>query len=135
RSMDTLADGADTVLCTVALSKPEDLTVGWHTVTFTIGTTIGTEVQLPGLGKPEDLADYFLLGVLDPANTIVESDSDPLNEDNTAVLVGAYKNSSDVVYFQGGQAADCLTLTYSSTSSTFTTSPLTFRVVPMLTHS
>src|SRR5439155_12837438 len=38
RSTDSVADGADTVLSTVTISNVADLTVGLHTLNFTIGS-------------------------------------------------------------------------------------------------
>ena len=112
QSADGLADGADTVLSTVMISNAADLTVGTHTVNF----TIGSQVLLPGAGKTEAASDYFLLAVADPTNAITEADSDPLNEDNTVPFVGAYATST-TIYLHGGAAADTVTLTYPTSSS------------------
>lgn len=112
RSVDALADGADTILSTVTISAPADLTVGTHSLSF----TIGSQVLLPGVGTTESSDDYFIIAVADPANVIAEADSDSLNEDNTAVFVGAYATST-TVFYHGGADSDQATLTYPASSS------------------
>ena len=112
RSDDTLANAGDTTLSTVTISNAADLTVGSHSLNF----TIGSQVLLPGAGAAESSSDYFILAVADPANAIAESDADPLNEDNTAVFVGAYATSKTIA-LHGGSTADTITLTYPSLSS------------------
>ncbi len=52
----------------------------------------------------------------DPTNVVSESDSDPLNEDNVAVFVGAYATSTTILV-PGGSAADSVTLTYPAAST------------------
>ncbi len=112
QSTDNLADAADTVLSNVTISNVADLAVGSHTLNF----TIGSQVLLPGSGKPEVATDYFLLAVADPANTIAESDNHPLNEDNTVPFVGAYATTT-TIHLHGGSMADTVTLTYPATTS------------------
>ncbi len=112
QSTDTQADGTDTILSTVQITNAADLTVASHTLTF----TIGTQVLLPGVGKPEVGSDYYILAVADPTNTISESDSDPLNEDNTVAFAGAYATGT-TIHLHGGSAADAVTLTYPSAIS------------------
>ena len=115
QSADLLADATDTVLSTVSISNPADLTPGTHTVSF----TIGTQVLLPGAGKTEPTGDYFILAVLDPADSIPEVDAS-LNEDNTKPLVGVYATSTGI-YAQGGPGVDAITVTYpSATTGNFT---------------
>ena len=117
RSVDTLADGADVVLSTVSISNAADLTVGTHTVNFTIGTTIGSQVQLPGVGTLAEVAtDYFILAVADPLDSIAEIDNAPLNEDNTVAFVGAY-GTTTTKFLHGGANNDAVTLTYPATTS------------------
>ncbi len=116
RSTDALADASDTILSKVSITNPNDLTIGQHTKTFTIGTTVGVQVQLPGAGASEVASDYFILAVADPNNSVAETDADPLNEDNTAAFVGAYATSS-TIYLHGGPSADTATLTYPATTS------------------
>ena len=96
------------VLSTVTINNAADLTVGSHTLTF----TIGSQVLLPGVGTTDATSDYFILAVADPTNAIAETDIDPLNEDNTAALVGAYVTSTGMIHLHGGAAADTVTLTY-----------------------
>ena len=112
RSTDMMADGADTVLSTVTISDVADLTVGSHSVNF----TIGSQVLLPGAGVAESSNDYFILAVADPNNVVSETDSDPLNEDNTVAFVGAYATSTTIL-LHGGLAANTVTLTYPATAS------------------
>lgn len=112
QSTDDVADGADAVLSTVTISDPADLTVGTHTLSF----KIGTQVLLPGAGKPEVATDYFLLAVADPTDAITEPDGDPLNEDNTKPFMGAYATSTGIQAHTGSQS-DTVTLTYPSTTT------------------
>ncbi len=116
QSTDTLADGADLILSNVTISNPAELAIGSHTVTLTIGTVAG-QVKLPGAGATETTSDYFILAVADPINTIVEADSDPLNEDNTAPFVGAYATTTTTILAHGGTANDVVTLTYPNLST------------------
>lgn len=112
RSSDAFADSADTLLSTVTIGNAADLTVGVHTLNF----TIGSQVLLPGLGASEVTDDYRILVVADPSNAIPELDANPLNEDNAVAFVGAY-SSSGAIYVHGGNANDTITLTYPSASS------------------
>lgn len=112
QSTDTLADGADTVLSTVAISNVADLAVGSHSVNF----TIGSQVLLPGAGVAENANDYFILAVAGPNNVVSETDSDPLNEDNTVAFVGAYATSTSI-FLHGGLASDTVSLIYPATAS------------------
>ncbi|MCX7420292.1 MAG: GEVED domain-containing protein [Planctomycetia bacterium] len=115
QSIDTAFDVGDTLLSNVTISNAADLTVGSHTLTFTIGTAAG-QVKLPGAGATEPTTDYFILAVADPTNAITEADTDPLNEDNTVAFVGAYATTTTILV-QGGAAADVVTVTYPSTTS------------------
>ncbi len=112
QSTDSVADSADTVFSTVTITNASDLTIGSHTLNF----TIGSQVLLPGAGAAEIASDYLILGVADLNNVISETDSDPLNEDNTVSFVGAYAGSTTIL-LHGGSAADIVTLTYPSTIS------------------
>ena len=47
----------------------------------------------------------------DPTDMVFESDSDPLNDDNVAVFVGAYATTTTILV-HGGSAADSVTVTY-----------------------
>ncbi len=115
QSNDTAFDVGDTLLSNVTISSAADLTVGSHTKTFTIGTAAG-QVKLPGAGATEPTTDYFILAVADPTNAIMESDANPLNEDNTVAFVGAYATTTTILV-QGGAANDLVTVTYPSTTS------------------
>ncbi len=115
QSNDTAFDVGDTLLSNVTISNAADLSVGSHTLMYTIGTAAG-QVKLPGAGATEPTTDYFILAVADPTNAITESDADPLNEDNTVAFVGAYATTTTVLV-QGGAANDAVTVTYPSTTS------------------
>ena len=112
RSTDALAGTSDTILSNVTISNAADLTVGAHTLNL----TIGSQVLLPGAGAAEIASDYFILAVADPNNAVIEVDKNPLHEDNTVALVGAYATSS-TIHLHGGPLADTVTLTYPSTTS------------------
>lgn len=115
QSNDTAFDVGDTLLSNVTISNAADLSVGSHTLTFTIGTAAG-QVKLPGAGATEATTDYFILAVADPTNAITEADANPLNEDNTVPFVGAYATTTTILV-QGGTADDTVTVTYPSTTS------------------
>lgn len=128
KSTDALANlgvGGDTALgSAITLSGPADRSVGLHTIQLTIGTVadVGTRgaIPLPGVSAAEtDLTDYHILVVADPANTINEVDADPLNEDNTQALVGAYRPTATAtqIFVQGGAAADTISVNYPATTS------------------
>jgi surface-anchored protein len=89
RSLDGVPSSDDPVLATLAISDPADLTAGAHSKTFEIGSGTGL-VRLPGFGAQEISADYRILAVADFADAIAEDDADPVSEDNSAVLSGAY---------------------------------------------
>ena len=121
KSDNRLFDPLDIPLSTVTISNAADLTVGVHSLVFTIGT--GNQVQLPGAGAvglgAETNLDYFILAVADCMDQIQETDLDPFNEDNTGVFIGAYRgdpiNSSSPaakIYLHGGALADSVVLTY-----------------------
>ena len=99
-------------MSTISISHAADLTVGAHSVTF----SIGSQVLLPGAGLAESNDDYCLLVVADPSNTIRESDQDPLSEDNTLPFGGVYTGGS-TIYVHGGSLNDAVTLTYPSSTS------------------
>ncbi|MCY2968767.1 MAG: M36 family metallopeptidase [Planctomycetota bacterium] len=97
--------GGDVSLYSLALSASADLSVGTHTKTLTIGTTTGL-VKLPGAGLTDPTDDYFLLAVADPANVLFE---DGFNDNNTAVVTGAYHLSSGLLMVQGTAGSDIFT--------------------------
>src|SRR6185295_1641889 len=59
RSTDLLSSSDDVVLSTLLTNATADLSLGLHTLNF----TIGSQVLLPGAGKPEVDTDYFILAV------------------------------------------------------------------------
>ncbi len=97
--------GGDVSLYSLALSAPADLSVGTHTKTLTIGTTSGL-VKLPGAGLSDPTGDYFLLAVADPTNVLFE---DGFNDNNTAVVTGAYHLASGLLMVQGTAGSDIFT--------------------------
>lgn len=117
RSSDAIF-GGDTLLSTVTISSPADLTIGTHTKTFTIGGGVG-QIALPGAGSAEVDQDYFLLAVADP-NKLV---STPVNSNNVARFSGVYHTTSGRIYVQGTAGADNVTVFgYTSVTLNGTTS-------------
>jgi Ca2+-binding RTX toxin-like protein len=106
RSDDGVFDAADELLSSVAISDPADLAVGTHVRALAIGPT--GHVVLPGAGADETAADYRILAVADPLNAVAEDDADPLNEDNTVALVGAYHPVGGDVFVHGTAQADTI---------------------------
>jgi flagellar hook-associated protein FlgK len=78
--------GGDSLLNTISIGDANNLSVGTHTIIYTIGGAVG-QVALPGAGLADTEADYYLLAVADHLNTVSEDDLDPFNEDNTIVFV------------------------------------------------
>ncbi|MEX2558280.1 MAG: S8 family peptidase, partial [Pirellulales bacterium] len=117
--------GSDAYLGDVLVDHPADLSVGVHTVSIPIGGGAG-QVPLPGAGLVDSGGDYYLLAVLDHLDEVVETDAEAFNEDNTAVLTGAYL-ADTTVYAHGSAANDSITvaagLTLSINSDTFAYSP------------
>jgi Ca2+-binding RTX toxin-like protein len=99
-STDSLYDGGDSLLSTAVVNNPADLTVGVHVVTF----DLGVDADLVSDAN-ESNNDYFVLAVADVTDVVAEEDSDPHNEDNTAVFHGAYKYSGATNVFVHGTAA------------------------------
>jgi uncharacterized protein (DUF2141 family) len=130
RSADAIVDATDTVLSTLTVSNAADLSIGQHTLNY----TIGTQVLLPGAGATEVVDDYCILAVADPLNTIAENDLDPLNEDNAVAFVGAYASASKI-YVQGGSANDMITVMYPSTTSGSVTLTLTGSLTTTYTYA
>ncbi|MBL8818743.1 MAG: right-handed parallel beta-helix repeat-containing protein [Planctomyces sp.] len=97
KSADLVVEPADELLETITISDPALRTVGSHTIQLTIGSAVG-QVSLPGTDTPDDESEYELLVVINRSNTVIESDSDLL-EDNVARLTGLYQiNSAVFVY-------------------------------------
>ena len=119
KSADRFADlSGDLVLSDLAIKNNADLTVGSHTLMFTIGVTVGSQVQLPGaiLTQVDTTVDYYLLATMDPTDLVKEVDANSLNEDNTAVIAGAYVTPK-AIYVHGGEAGDTVQLSYPSTAT------------------
>jgi surface-anchored protein len=129
RSADTSYQSAsDTLLDTVTISDPADLTVGTHVKNFTIGSGAG-EVALPGAGAATADGDYHILTVADPTDALAEVDgNNPLNEDNTKVFSGVYHATAGDVFVHGTTGNDTvsvssgatLDVTYNSTTYNYT---------------
>ena len=101
--------GGDTLLTTVTISEPADLTVGTHVKTWVIGSG-GGEVPLPGAGAAEVDSDYFLLFVADPADAVVESDPGGIHEDNVTAFSGLYHAANGLVLVHGGSGVDTVSV-------------------------
>jgi Ca2+-binding RTX toxin-like protein len=99
-STDTLYDGGDSLLSSVAINAPADLAVGTHTLTYTLGVDADLVTD-----ANESNGDYHLLAVADVAGSVDETDDDPHNEDNTAVFHGAYNYPGATRVFVHGTAA------------------------------
>lgn len=129
RSTDTLF-GGDTLLDTVTINAPADLTTGVHVKTYTIGGG-ANQVALPGAGAAEVAGDYSLLAVADPLNLVTENDADAFNEDNTAPFVGVYKQATGDAFVFGRSVADTITVggniqvTLNGVTYTYTASKVT----------
>ena len=104
-SSDSAFDTSDSLLSTVTISDPNDLSLGIHTKTFTIGSGAG-QIALPGAGVAELNQDYSLLAVADPTDAV----SEPNSNNNVAVFSGAYHASHAAVYVQGTTTADSITV-------------------------
>jgi hypothetical protein len=107
---DLLRIGPDTIDGTHMILANEDpsraLEPGDHTLWIDVS---GTAVEDDGLAYD---AVKVVLGVLDPGNLVVESDADPLNEDNTAAFRGIYKGADDrAVVRTGVGSTDEVTIT------------------------
>ena len=108
RSADT-SYGSDTVVDTIGVTLPADLTVGVHAKTYTLGAGAG-QVALPGAGVSEVNDDYYLLVVADAADAIVEDDTHATNEDNTLAFSGVYHAPAAEIMIQGRDVADTITI-------------------------
>lgn len=103
----------DTLLTSLTISNPTDLVIGTHTLNYTIGS-LANQVKLPGAGFAEDMSDYSLNVILDPANEFPELDAHPFNEDNSLTFSATYVGSK-TLYVNLGAADDVVTMTYPST--------------------
>ena len=87
-STDTVFSRDDDFLGAVVISDPSNLSVGTHTVTFDLGNRTG-QAPLPSFGQSQSV-DYNMLAVADPLRIYRESDSQPLDANNTVVVQGIY---------------------------------------------
>ncbi|MCU0872672.1 MAG: hypothetical protein MUE50_10045, partial [Pirellulaceae bacterium] len=124
-STDPVLDAGDTQIDTATIGDPADRTVGVHTKIFTIGTGAG-EIALPGAGVAETDGEYFILVVADPGDLIAEADADPIQEDNTASLVGVYHPPGGDVFVHGTQDADQIAVSSGSLQLVVNGIPLTY---------
>ncbi|MFN0054148.1 MAG: beta strand repeat-containing protein, partial [Planctomycetales bacterium] len=125
--------GGDTLLATVTISAAGDLSVGTHSISFTIGGGVG-QIALPGAGVADSNADHYLLGVADPTNAILEGDGST-EATNVGILTGVYRVGAGPVMVQGGSAADQVSvggansLTYNGITYTYAAGSVTgFRI-------
>jgi Ca2+-binding RTX toxin-like protein len=131
RSSDSLA-GGDVAVDTITITDSAQLSAGSHTVVLALGSA-ATQIALPGAGVADVDDDYSLLAILDPSNTIVESDSDPLNEDNTRRITGHYNVAGDALYYFGSDEADSISLTVSGSNLRLRQGSLTLATFPTST--
>lgn len=103
RSSDAVLGAGDVMLGTVSVNGLAARTVGVHNRGLTIG--LGG-VTLPGAGKAEVEADYFLLAVADSFNVVAET----RESDNSAVLTGAYHVAGGDVYVHGQAGIDTVVI-------------------------
>ncbi len=114
QSVDGLFGAGDVTLGSITLTNPADRTVGSHTLQLPIGTAAG-QIALPGASTADSDEDYRILVVADPTNAVVEADVDPLNEDNTQPLSGAYL-AGGTLFGLGREVADSMLITKTSTA-------------------
>ncbi|MFP6766209.1 MAG: PKD domain-containing protein, partial [Planctomycetaceae bacterium] len=126
----------DSLLDTITLTAPADLTIGTHMLTVNLGAA-AADLSLPGSGLPGTDEDHYLLVVADPDDLILEDDADPFDEDNTAVMTGTHHlpggelvvhtdSGADVISFSGNM------LTVNGAMQTI--DPMDAPVVRVLTH-
>ncbi|MHB8955837.1 MAG: PQQ-dependent sugar dehydrogenase [Pirellulaceae bacterium] len=120
RSANSSYDTNDVTLDTVTISAAQDLSVGQHTVNFTIGSAAG-QVALPGAGALESNEEYHILAVADPANLVSESSE----TNNLALFNGGYHLPHSKAYFHGTAANDAIAVsgskvTFNGTAYTYT---------------
>lgn len=109
RSTDSVPDIADTIVSTLALTESDDLQPGVHVRSLTIGGD-ADELPLPGFGAADSSIDYVLFAVADLADLLDEGDADPLLEDNSAPVVGAYHDPGGDLMIFGGTGDDQVVL-------------------------
>ncbi|MCY2962322.1 MAG: M10 family metallopeptidase C-terminal domain-containing protein [Planctomycetota bacterium] len=114
KSADTLYGAGDVTLGSITLTNPSDRTIGSHTLQLPIGTLAG-QIALPGTLAADGDDDYRILVVADPTNAVVEADLDPLNEDNTQSLSGAYL-AGGTLFGLGREVADSLLISKTTTT-------------------
>ncbi len=106
-SVDAVFNAGDRLLQMVAITEPSLLTMGTHTLTL----QIGTQLALPGRGRPTLTSQGQILAVFDPRNLIAEDDAHPFREDNTGWLRGAYGTVARQLFVFGTQGDDNVVLT------------------------
>lgn len=95
----------DPILASFNLSAVEDLSVGVHTKTFSVGTGPG-QLPLPGAGTQLPSGDFRILAVADAADSILEDDSSSIEEDNIVAFTGAYHLPGGPVFVHGTAKSD-----------------------------
>jgi Ca2+-binding RTX toxin-like protein len=102
----------DVALGTVKVTDAADLTAGDHTIT----RTIGTDVNLPGVGTAEIEDDYYILAVANPTGAAPDTNKN----DNTAVFSGDYHAAGGDVFVHGTAGDDTFTISPNGVSLSVT---------------
>jgi len=124
-SADPFLGLGDTLIGSASIDQPADLSAGSHTKVYVLGAGPG-EIALPGAGREETDDEYYVLVVADSEDLVEETDADPIQEDNTASLVGAYHTPGGDVFVHGTQDADQIAVSSGSLQIVVNGVPLTY---------
>lgn len=100
RSTDSIL-GGDTLLRSISITAPADLTPGLHTKTIALGGAT-SQLPLPGINSNDAAGDYYLLAAADLVDAAMA--------DNLAPISGVYHAPTRDVLVQGGAASDSLAI-------------------------
>ena len=113
QSADEVPGVGDTLLATIAITSPSELTPGVHRLVRDVGGQAGS-IPIPGMGLAAANFSHSLLFVADRANLIGERDINTLLEDNTATLSGVLSNGSGTILVYGTGLSDDISITEGS---------------------
>ncbi|MEQ1826770.1 MAG: hypothetical protein ABL921_12525, partial [Pirellula sp.] len=99
RSSDSVF-GGDSLLGSVTLNSPQDLTVGIHVKNLTLGSGAG-KIPLPGAGVAEAAENYSILAVANPTLASLAS---------SAVFAGVYHAPASDVFVHGRSVVDSISI-------------------------